>query len=174
VTCHSCRVEAVKAGITYNAVNASSAANGSRSHTERPIRDRCSVAQRNCYPNLHCLVEGNSVRVTARLCDVTPRTVLSILKLAGENCYPPAEVADIICRPIMGVPDLDEICTSHVERSNLTIRDADPTSYPANERLQQEMGDAVGCALPLFRLVQLLSDSPGPTGNPGDGGRRDG
>jgi IS1 family transposase len=31
-------------------------------------------------------VEGNSVRGTARLCDVEKRTVLNILKLAGENC----------------------------------------------------------------------------------------
>lgn len=35
---------------------------------------------------LHCLVEGNSVRGTARPCDVEKRTVLTILKLAGENC----------------------------------------------------------------------------------------
>jgi hypothetical protein len=35
---------------------------------------------------LHCLVEGNSVRGTARLCDVEKRTVLNILKLAGERC----------------------------------------------------------------------------------------
>ena len=36
--------------------------------------------------NLHCLVEGNRVRGTTRLCDVEKRTVLNILKLAGENC----------------------------------------------------------------------------------------
>ena len=35
---------------------------------------------------LHCLVEGNSIRGTARLCDVEKRTVLNLLKLAGENC----------------------------------------------------------------------------------------
>ncbi len=35
---------------------------------------------------LHCLVEGNSVRGTSRLSDVEKRTVLNILKLAGERC----------------------------------------------------------------------------------------
>jgi IS1 family transposase len=35
---------------------------------------------------LHCLVEGNSVRSTSRLCDVEKRTVLNMLKLAGANC----------------------------------------------------------------------------------------
>jgi transposase-like protein/IS1 family transposase len=35
---------------------------------------------------LHCLVEGNSIRGTARLCNVEKRTVLNMLKLAGENC----------------------------------------------------------------------------------------
>jgi len=35
---------------------------------------------------LNCLVEGNSVRGTARFCDVEKRTVLNLLKLAGEAC----------------------------------------------------------------------------------------
>jgi IS1 family transposase len=35
---------------------------------------------------LHCLVEGTSVRATARLCDVEPNTVLAMLKLTGESC----------------------------------------------------------------------------------------
>lgn len=35
---------------------------------------------------LHCLVEGNSVRGTARLCDVEKRTVMNVLTLAGETC----------------------------------------------------------------------------------------
>ncbi|MBI4479078.1 MAG: IS1 family transposase [Acidobacteria bacterium] len=35
---------------------------------------------------LHCLVEGNSVRSTSRLCDVEKRTVLNLLKAAGDNC----------------------------------------------------------------------------------------
>ncbi|HEY3129586.1 MAG TPA: transposase [Acidobacteriota bacterium] len=35
---------------------------------------------------LNCLVEGCSIRGTARLCSVEKRTVLSILKLAGQSC----------------------------------------------------------------------------------------
>jgi hypothetical protein len=35
---------------------------------------------------LNCLLEGNSVRGTARLCSVEKRTVLSILNLAGRSC----------------------------------------------------------------------------------------
>lgn len=34
---------------------------------------------------LRCLLEGNSVRSTARLCDVEPQTVLHLLVLAGER-----------------------------------------------------------------------------------------
>ena len=40
----------------------------------------------------------------------------------GEQRYSPAEVADIIRKPILGNPDMDRLCTSHVERQNLTMR----------------------------------------------------
>jgi hypothetical protein len=35
---------------------------------------------------LRCLAEGNSVRSTSRLCDVEKRTVLNLLKTAGDCC----------------------------------------------------------------------------------------
>jgi transposase-like protein len=35
---------------------------------------------------LRCLAEGNSVRSTSRLCDVEKRTVLTMLKMAGDCC----------------------------------------------------------------------------------------
>jgi IS1 family transposase len=60
---------------------------------------------------LHCLVEGNSVRATSRLCDVEKRTVLTILQRAGNHCERFME------RTLEGIPvrelQLDE-CWSYV------------------------------------------------------------
>ena len=50
---------------------------------------------------LHLLVEGNSIRGTARLAGVEKRTVLRILKLAGENCE------SLLRRKITNVPVAD-------------------------------------------------------------------
>jgi transposase-like protein/IS1 family transposase len=40
----------------------------------------------------------------------------------GEGRYSPAEVASVEVVPVLGSPDPKRICTSHVERQNLTIR----------------------------------------------------
>jgi len=40
----------------------------------------------------------------------------------GEQRYSPAEVVDAVPVPQWGEPELDRICTSHVERQNLSIR----------------------------------------------------
>jgi IS1 family transposase len=40
----------------------------------------------------------------------------------GEQRYSPAEVASTEVVPVCGNPDPDRICTSHVERQNLTMR----------------------------------------------------
>jgi len=40
----------------------------------------------------------------------------------GEQLYSPAEVLDTQVVPVYGDPDPERICTSHVERQNLTIR----------------------------------------------------
>ena len=39
-----------------------------------------------------------------------------------EHRYSPAKVIDEIIKPMWGQPDPDRICTSHVERQNLTMR----------------------------------------------------
>lgn len=40
----------------------------------------------------------------------------------GEACYSPAEVASKDVVPVIGQPDPERICTSIVERQNLTLR----------------------------------------------------
>jgi IS1 family transposase len=40
----------------------------------------------------------------------------------GEQRYSPPEVVDTTKKPILGDPDASKICTSHIERSNLTMR----------------------------------------------------
>jgi transposase-like protein/IS1 family transposase len=40
----------------------------------------------------------------------------------GEQRYSPAEVVDAVPTPIMGRPCRERICTSHIERQNLSIR----------------------------------------------------
>jgi hypothetical protein len=40
----------------------------------------------------------------------------------GEQRYSPAEVVDAVPEKVMGNPDSDRICTSHIERQNLSIR----------------------------------------------------
>ena len=52
-----------------------------------------------------------------------------LIKLYGEygqhdhaGKYSPSTITEVISRPIQGNPDESKICTSHVERQNLTIR----------------------------------------------------
>ena len=40
----------------------------------------------------------------------------------GEQRYSPAEVVDAVIVPRTGMPDYERICTSHVERQNLSMR----------------------------------------------------
>jgi IS1 family transposase len=74
---------------------------------EKPFGTDVRLPKETVVRILHCLVEGTSVRATARLCDVQPKTVLAMLKLAGENCE------RIMGRMVVNVPvqdvQLDEI-----------------------------------------------------------------
>jgi hypothetical protein len=84
---------------------------------------------------LHLLVEGNSIRSTARLTGSRIRTILSHPLSAREQCrklmdhsmrnlqLDHLELDEIWTRRrIRGVENLPTRCTSHVERNNGTIR----------------------------------------------------
>jgi len=51
---------------------------------QKPFGEDVRLPKETVALILNCLVEGNSVRSTGRLCGVEKRTVLNILKLAGE------------------------------------------------------------------------------------------
>lgn len=89
MTCHSCKIETVKAGRGRNDVQRWKCQQCGKRFSEprqKPFGADVRLPEETVVRILHCLVEGNSVRGTARLCDVEKRTVLNILKLAGESC----------------------------------------------------------------------------------------
>ena len=112
MTCHSCSVDCVKAGkYGRKRVQRYLCKQCGKRYSEpqdKPLGD-VRLPDEKVLLILHCLVEGNSVRGTARLCDVEKRTVLNILKAAGENCE------RLLERRIRNVPvddvQLDEIWT---------------------------------------------------------------
>jgi transposase-like protein/IS1 family transposase len=56
--------------------------------------------------------------------DINYAQLIKVYKNArdGEQRYSAAEIADVEVVPRVGMPDYERICTSHVERQNLTMR----------------------------------------------------
>jgi hypothetical protein len=79
---------------------------------------------------LHCLAEGNSVRGTARLCDVEKRTVLNLLLTAAWRCerFMDEKIRDMRDSDL----ELDE-CWSYVFKKEMHKR--------PNEKENSEIGD---------------------------------
>src|SRR5438552_3274502 len=89
--CHNCRIDMVKAGRAKNRAQRYKCQQCSKRFTESLPNERLfgedsRLPEQKALMILHCLLEGNSVRSTGRLCDVEPRTVLHILTLASERC----------------------------------------------------------------------------------------
>jgi transposase-like protein/IS1 family transposase len=90
MTCHNCRIEMVKAGFYgKNKVQRFKCQQCGKRFSEpqeKPFGSDVRLPREKVCMILNCLVEGNSVRGTARLCGVEKRTVLTMLTLAGETC----------------------------------------------------------------------------------------
>ena len=56
--------------------------------------------------------------------DIHSAQIIKVYKAArdGEQRCSPAEVADVEVVPRIGMPNYERMCTSHVERQNLTMR----------------------------------------------------
>lgn len=90
MTCHNCRTEMVKAGYYGNQriqrYKCQQCGKRLSEPPQRPFNAGVRLPQEKVTIILHCLVEGNSVRSTSRLCNVEKRTVLNLLTLAGDHC----------------------------------------------------------------------------------------
>jgi transposase-like protein/IS1 family transposase len=134
MTCHSCKIEAVKAGKGRNDLQRYKCQQCGKRFTEpheRPFGTDVRLPKETVIRILHCLVEGTSVRATGRLCGVEPKTVLTMLKLAGENCerimgrnVRGVKVADVQCDEIWGYVQKKEAHKGPKEAHNNSIGDA--------------------------------------------------
>jgi IS1 family transposase/transposase-like protein len=91
MTCHNCRIETVKAGRNKYGVQRHKCQQCGKRYTEprppkqTPFGEDVRLPMDKVCMILNCLVEGNSVRSTARICGVEPKTVLRLLILAGDK-----------------------------------------------------------------------------------------
>src|SRR5260370_5335343 len=145
MTCRNCDIKMVKAGFYgRNKVQRFKCVQCGKRFAEpqqKPFDADVRLSKEKVVMILHCLVEGNSVRSTARLCDVEKRTVLNLLKLAGENCE------RLLKERIHGVPvkelQLDEIWSyvavkqGHIEEGEPDERIGDAYTLLALERTTQ-------------------------------------
>jgi len=87
----------------------------------------------------------------------------------NETRYSPARVVEVIAKPVWGQPDAARICTSHVERQNLTMRmHIRRLTRLTNAFFKETAESEVGACVTLW-MVQLLSSASDPLGHSGNG-----
>lgn len=89
MTCHNCRIDTVKAGKQKDGSQRYKCQKCGKRYTDSKPRlfgEDSRLPETKALMVLRCLLEGNSVRSTARLCDVEPKTILHVLNLASERC----------------------------------------------------------------------------------------
>ncbi len=96
---------------------------------------------------------------------------MAITILEGQRRYSPPEVVDIIRKVIIGNPDQAKICTSHVERSNLTMRMHMRRLTRLTNAFSKKWENLWACPVPVLHLVQFRSDSQDSSGYARDAGR---
>ena len=95
-------------------------------HTQAFIR---KLATATAYQPYQLSTDGFPAYIAAVDDHLTPRGVDygQLVKIYGasrdgEQRYSPPEVTSAVPHPVWGLPDVERICTSHVERQNLTMR----------------------------------------------------
>jgi len=70
----------------------------------------------------HRVWASNALLGQYRSCRLRPADQGLLCPREGEQRYSPAEVKEVVPAKIIGHPMRDRVCTSHVERQNLSIR----------------------------------------------------
>jgi hypothetical protein len=89
----------------------------------------------------------------------------------GERRYSPAEVSSVEIVPVMGQPDPDRICTSIVERSNLSLRMGTRRCTRLTNAFSKKWENHWAAMSLWYTCLQLLPDSQIVTRHARDGGR---
>ena len=84
----------------------------------------------------------------------------------GERRYSPPEVVSAESKPVSGDPDMQRICTSHIERQLTPVVQA---AHAAHLCLQQKVGESPGGVGTTFCVLQLLPSPQFDQGNASDG-----
>ncbi len=90
MTCHNCRIEMVKAGFygksKVQRFKCQQCGKRFAEPQEKLFDGEVRLPKEKVLLILNCLVEGNSIRSTARIADVEKRTVMNLMLTAGGNC----------------------------------------------------------------------------------------
>lgn len=71
----------------------------------------------------------------------------------GERRYPPAEIQSVEVVPVMGRPDPERICTSIVERSNLSLRMGIRRFTRLKNAFSKKVGEPLGRRLAVVHVL---------------------